>query len=666
MIKRLCRFLTHLSYVILGGLAVGAYFMVKAGKDNTSCDVNDGLERRRSSKRKSMKKNSDEEMIESLRLIKEESQVENSSFNTAEDTINPSADNNNNEEDLRDFNNERAACANFLGEEKIIWLNHLIENLWPQISFHVRKTLLQNIQPMVQQMEPAAVLKSFVFKEITISETPFEIQSIEAVEVEANDDDDENLQEKIFLDIKFKMTGKTRIQCQINTKIPIVGVDLGIPFGIEDVHLAGSFRIEFSPIINVPPFFGGLHVLFNGLPELDYNLLGIGNLAEIPGIEGIVRSTIDNVMKNVLIDNPIRVPMISPDLLQDVTNLSLCPMDIMHPMPKGCVFVHIKEGQTLIAKDNKKAFGVKVAEGKSDPYVVLSLKGNDTFTSYYVKESLNPIWNQVCCFTCHTPSLDKIDLQCMDYDKGLMNEDDYLGECEIPLSATYKMGRNAYKSYDLKNVDSGKIFLDMHWVPFVKSAAELTRLEKAAYQISYLSITLESLKNVPETLSDKIYQLLLEIEDPSELFINRKSGALRTMEKMPFESEFLDKFFETRNAINENQVDHSKFEKYNKVPSLSAGQTVVRKILLKDVANLKNSIAEAELSFNIPQSFDDEFSKYFDLEMKVVANGVTYGNVSARVGVRIYRGFKKIVYGAVDEERLSQQKMKPRIKEDKS
>ena len=46
-------------------------------------------------------------------------------------------------------------------------------------------------------------------------------------------------------------------------------------------------RVVFKPLIDALPIVGGMELYFISLPSLDYNLGGMANFAEIPGISNV-------------------------------------------------------------------------------------------------------------------------------------------------------------------------------------------------------------------------------------------------------------------------------------------------------------------------------------------------------------------------------------------
>jgi Ca2+-dependent lipid-binding protein len=66
--------------------------------------------------------------------------------------------------------------------------------------------------------------------------------------------------------------------------------------------------------------------------------------------------------------------------------------------------------------------------GKSDPYVVLQF-GSETFTTRYIKQDLNPVWNEVHTFDVISG---REQLKIEVFDKDEFGTDDHLGFFLIP------------------------------------------------------------------------------------------------------------------------------------------------------------------------------------------------------------------------------------------
>merc|ERR1712226_1084614 len=347
--------------------------------------------------------------------------------------------------------------------ENATWLNDLLKDMWPHIAFHITRVLQQQIQPMVQEMEPKALLSTFKFTEVHISPEAPSINSINSYRPTSG----KKSENKIILDMVLDCDKVGVINCMFSKEI--LGFSTGIPVGIMDLCLKGQARIELGPLLNGPPFFGSMAVGFTQTPETSFDLTGVGNLVEIPGLHGIIKSTVDGVLNNLFVKNKLIIPMVPPNS-EIATEHDLKPMDLMHPKPKGCIFVHAIKAENLIAKDNKKAFGMKLSKGKSDPYLIIELpvRGNQSFKTKIIKENLNPVWDeQNFCFLTDTPSVEKFKITAMDYDGGVGNDDDYLGQCEIACKDFYPNFKKNKDGYPLKEVKHGRVYLDFYYLPIV-------------------------------------------------------------------------------------------------------------------------------------------------------------------------------------------------------
>ncbi|KAL6844059.1 hypothetical protein ACP4OV_025732 [Aristida adscensionis] len=120
---------------------------------------------------------------------------------------------------------------------------------------------------------------------------------------------------------------------------------------------------------------------------------------------------------------------------------------------RGVLSVTVISGEDLPAMD---------MNGKSDPYVVLSLKKSKTkYKTRVVNESLNPIWNQTFDFVVEDGLHDMLILEAYDHDTFRR---DYMGRCILTL--TKVLLEEDYKdSFSLEGAKSGKLNLHLKWSP---------------------------------------------------------------------------------------------------------------------------------------------------------------------------------------------------------
>jgi len=120
---------------------------------------------------------------------------------------------------------------------------------------------------------------------------------------------------------------------------------------------------------------------------------------------------------------------------------------------RGVLSVTVISGEDLPAMD---------MNGKSDPYVVLSLKKSKTkYKTRVVNESLNPVWNQTFDFVVEDGLHDMLILEVYDHDTFRR---DYMGRCILTL--TKVMLEEEYEeSFNLEGAKSGKLKLHLKWSP---------------------------------------------------------------------------------------------------------------------------------------------------------------------------------------------------------
>ncbi|KAG8066460.1 hypothetical protein GUJ93_ZPchr0004g39451 [Zizania palustris] len=120
---------------------------------------------------------------------------------------------------------------------------------------------------------------------------------------------------------------------------------------------------------------------------------------------------------------------------------------------RGVLSVTVLSGEDLPAMD---------MNGKSDPYVVLSLKKSKTkYKTRVVNESLNPVWNQTFDFVVEDGLHDMLMLEVYDHDTFRR---DYMGRCILTL--TKVLIEEDYKdSFILEGAKTGKLNLHLKWSP---------------------------------------------------------------------------------------------------------------------------------------------------------------------------------------------------------
>jgi Ca2+-dependent lipid-binding protein len=58
----------------------------------------------------------------------------------------------------------------------------------------------------------------------------------------------------------------------------------GVKAGIKDFQVSGLVRIVMKPLLAQMPLIGGMQVFFLNNPEIDFNLVGIADVLDFPGL----------------------------------------------------------------------------------------------------------------------------------------------------------------------------------------------------------------------------------------------------------------------------------------------------------------------------------------------------------------------------------------------
>uniref|UniRef100_A0A8C8JLJ5 Extended synaptotagmin-2 n=1 Tax=Oncorhynchus tshawytscha TaxID=74940 RepID=A0A8C8JLJ5_ONCTS len=284
--------------------------------------------------------------------------------------------------------------VNFPDVERVEWLNKTVRQMWPYICQFIEKLFRETIEPAVKGIN--SHLSTFRFSKINMGDKPLRINGVKVYT--------ENVDKRqIIMDLQISFVGNTEIDVDIKRYY--------CKAGIKSIQLHGVLRVVMEPLLGDMPLIGALSLFFLKKPLLDINWTGLTNILDIPGLNGLSDSLIQDMIYSYLVSpNRITIPLVG-----DV-ELAL----LRFPMPKGVLRIHFLEAQDLEGKDK---FLGGLIKGKSDPYGVLHI-GNQLFQSKTVKESLHPKWNEVYEALVYEHSGQHLEIELFDEDP---DKDDFLG-----------------------------------------------------------------------------------------------------------------------------------------------------------------------------------------------------------------------------------------------
>ncbi|CDQ56597.1 unnamed protein product [Oncorhynchus mykiss] len=254
--------------------------------------------------------------------------------------------------------------------------------------------------------------------------------------------------------------------------------------------LHGVLRVVMEPLLGDMPLIGALSLFFLKKPLLDINWTGITNILDIPGLNGLSDSLIQDMIYSYLVlPNRITIPLVG-----DVELAQL-----RFPMPKGVLRIHFLEAQDLEGKDK---FLGGLIKGKSDPYGVLHI-GNQLFQSKTVKESLHPKWNEVYEALVYEHSGQHLEIELFDEDP---DKDDFLGSLMIDMKELHKE-QKVDEWFDLEEVSTGKLHMKLEWLSLLSTPDKMDQVLRSVradrnlandgLSSALLVVYLDSAKNLP-------------------------------------------------------------------------------------------------------------------------------------------------------------------------
>ena len=162
--------------------------------------------------------------------------------------------------------------------DRVEWINIILKRVWPHIGPASKLIAKKIVEPKINRILQKLNFKSlnlesisnFKLKDFILGSVPARVGGIKAY-------DRNTSQEEIVLDIEIIYAGDARV------KFTVQGMDCEI----NEINFKAVVRVVFKPLIDALPIVGGMELYFISLPSLDYNLGGMANFAEIPGISNV-------------------------------------------------------------------------------------------------------------------------------------------------------------------------------------------------------------------------------------------------------------------------------------------------------------------------------------------------------------------------------------------
>ena len=375
--------------------------------------------------------------------------------------------------------------------DRVEWINEILSQVWRNIdscaTLYVKTLIEPELHKILELMQLNQV-SGFRIKRVDLGKIPARLEGMKTYDKKFLG----AKMEEIVLDCDVVYAGDARVIFTLQ----------GISAEIKDIKFRGVARIHLKPLLNGFPFVGGFEMYFLTMPTLEYGLGGVGTFGEVPGINNIVRSVVEDVIKSRFVW-PSKFKLFLP---LDIVNRQ-SKTSYMLPCPAGLLSLNIREAKDLVKKDKNL-----IGSGSSDPYVNVSIgERKISFRNQYVAKSVNPTWDYITNFVMEDPSGQKIDIDVFDFDTG--SADDSLGTASIQLSEVTQ--QNFYDKWiPLNDVKKGDIHVQCEWNAAIP-ANEHTKDQHDLYVISIFVDRCENLAGGKSNTSSMQPKCKLKLEGGS-------------------------------------------------------------------------------------------------------------------------------------------------------
>lgn len=322
--------------------------------------------------------------------------------------------------------------------ERVEWLNKIIRQLWPYAGHYVQDLCKFSIEPSIRMALEEYKLNGFRFEKIILGDTPPRLSGVKVY--------DDTSRHEIIMDMDFAYAGDCKFEVSVAK----------FKMGIKDLQISGRMRVVMKPLVRQIPLVGGLQVFFLNNPDVDFNLIGLADVFDMPGLSDILRSIVTEQIAHMMV-LPNRYPI---QLVEDI-NIA----ELKCPTPAGVLRIQVIEAQNLMKKD----VGL-MGMGKSDPYCILRL-GAQKFQTKTINNTVNPKWDFYCEYLVNDIRGQELDIKIFDDDDG-PNEDDLLGRANLDVHDIWQSGE-VDMWVPLSDAKSGRIHVRAAWLELSQMADSL-------------------------------------------------------------------------------------------------------------------------------------------------------------------------------------------------
>lgn len=361
------------------------------------------------------------------------------------------------------------AWVYFPDVERCEWVNKILHQVWPNANHFAKELVRDSIEPNVAKALAGYKLNGFKFDRIILGQVPPRIGGIKVYDKNVS-------RNEIIMDIDLSYTS----DCDINFQLA------GVRGGLKHFQIQGMVRVIMKPLIAKMPLVGGLQIFFLNNPNVDFNLVGIVDLLDMPGLSDMLRK---------VIVEQIGAVMVLPNKLPITLSDAVAAHDLKMPEPEGVLRIHVVEAKNLMKKDISV-----LGKGKSDPYAIVTV-GAQQFKTQTIDNNVNPKWDYWCEAVVLAESGQALNILLMDKDD--TSDDEKLGRATIEISNAVKRGL-VDTWLTLEDAKHGMVHIRLTWMNLtanpndLQSALEETQLLRvSSMSTALLTVFIDSAMHLP-------------------------------------------------------------------------------------------------------------------------------------------------------------------------
>ncbi|XP_065179524.1 extended synaptotagmin-2-like isoform X2 [Sycon ciliatum] len=294
---------------------------------------------------------------------------------------------------------ELPSWVTFPDVTRVEWINTIVSRVWPYLEPAIKKILVEKIEPILKNKCPGP-LKSIEFRTVKLGCVSPKITGIKVYPQQSVD------QREIIIDIDVAYNGTAIIE---------LFIAYGLSAGVSDLRVQGKLRIILKPLMPVLPILGGISIFFLEKPMIEFDLLGLANIFDMP----VLRNAIDAVIDEKLSETLVFPSRFFLSLVPDSVDVDC----LLYPLPSHFLCVTVVEAKNVEGMD----FHLFSAS-TSDIYVIVKV-GQHQFRTSVRNDSVAAQWNE--SFETLLDSHEEPNVLVEVWDQEDLTTDQLIGKCTV-------------------------------------------------------------------------------------------------------------------------------------------------------------------------------------------------------------------------------------------